>query len=159
MARRLRTCALDDFVVDARRQQRLEQALGHSLANVPSLGGRTLVLVDTSWSMHDAFSKDGTLKRWDAAVIFGVALALRCASADVVSFASTRQTKVVFGSAASNSNVAVDRPCGPLGPAVIAVATGASIVKVRSAGEASGFPEGSIARARKVWVPSASTPV
>ncbi|GIJ47247.1 RNA-binding protein [Virgisporangium aliadipatigenens] len=74
----------------------LERALGHSLANVPRLDGRTLVLVDTSYSMHNAFSMDGTLKRWDAAVIFGVALALRCATADVVSFASTRQTKV-FG--------------------------------------------------------------
>lgn len=67
----------------------LEQAIGHSLASIPSLPGRTLVLVDTSGSMHESFSKDGTLMRWDAAVIFGVALAQRCASADVVSF-STR---------------------------------------------------------------------
>ncbi|MDG4820340.1 TROVE domain-containing protein [Asanoa sp. WMMD1127] len=64
----------------------LEQAIGHSLASVPELAGRTLVLVDTSGSMQATFSKDGTLRRWDAAVIFGVALAQRCASADVVSF-------------------------------------------------------------------------
>lgn len=64
----------------------LEQALGHSLANVPVLSGRTLVLVDTSGSMHAGFSKDGTVMRWDAAVVFGIALGYRCQQADVVSF-------------------------------------------------------------------------
>lgn len=67
----------------------LEQALSHCLSNIPAMSGRTLVLVDTSTSMEESFSKDGTLKRWDAAVIFGVALAQRCATADVVSFSST----------------------------------------------------------------------
>jgi hypothetical protein len=67
----------------------LEQALSYSLANIPALPGRTLVLVDTSTSMNAGFSKDGTLKRWDAAVVFSVALAGRCASVDVVSFSST----------------------------------------------------------------------
>lgn len=70
----------------------LEQALGHCLANIPALPGRTLILVDTSTSMNAGFSKDGTLKRWDAAVIFGVALAQRCATAEVVSFSSTART-------------------------------------------------------------------
>jgi hypothetical protein len=64
----------------------LEQALGHCLANVPALPGRTLVLIDTSGSMHCGFSRDGTLMRWDAAALFGLALARRCAYADVVSF-------------------------------------------------------------------------
>jgi hypothetical protein len=64
----------------------LEQALGHSLANINRLPGRTLVLVDTSGSMHAGFSKDGTVMRWDAAVVFGIALGYRCAQADVVSF-------------------------------------------------------------------------
>jgi hypothetical protein len=65
----------------------LEQALGHSLANVPALRGRTLVLVDTSTSMEGEFSGfDGTLARWDIAVLFGAAVALRCESADIVSF-------------------------------------------------------------------------
>ncbi|MER7331648.1 MULTISPECIES: TROVE domain-containing protein [unclassified Micromonospora] len=64
----------------------LEQALGYALGNIPSLPGRTLVMVDTSGSMNAGFSKDGTLMRWDAAVIFGVALAQRCDTADVVSF-------------------------------------------------------------------------
>jgi hypothetical protein len=69
----------------------LEQALAHSLANIPELPGRTLVLVDTSASMNESFSKDGTLKRWDAAVIFGVAFAQRCAAADVVSYSSAQR--------------------------------------------------------------------
>lgn len=68
----------------------LEKALTASLANIPQLGGRTLVLVDTSSSMDDAFSKDGSLMRWDAAALFGIALGQRCASADVVSFSSAR---------------------------------------------------------------------
>jgi len=67
----------------------LEKALGHCLANIPALAGRTLILVDTSGSMNARFSKDGTLMRWDAAVIFGVALGLRSAEADVVSFSNS----------------------------------------------------------------------
>lgn len=67
----------------------LEQAITHSLANVPALAGRTLILVDTSTSMKWAFSQDGGLKRWDAAAMFGIALGLRCADADVVSFSDT----------------------------------------------------------------------
>jgi hypothetical protein len=78
----------------------LEQALGHCLANIPALPGRTLVLVDTSGSMDASFSKDGTLMRWDAAALFGVALAQRCAQADVVSFSDnyygTGRPSVVF---------------------------------------------------------------
>jgi TROVE domain len=67
----------------------LEQALGHSLSSIPALGGSTLILVDTSSSMNAGFSKDGTLMRWDAAALFGIALGSRCAWADVVSFSST----------------------------------------------------------------------
>jgi hypothetical protein len=70
----------------------LENALAQCLRNIPALAGRTLILVDTSGSMNARFSKDGTLMRWDAAVLFGVALAQRCASADVVSFSGA--TKV-----------------------------------------------------------------
>lgn len=69
----------------------LEQALDHSLSNIPELKGRTLILVDTSGSMNAGFSKDGTLMRWDAAVVFGLALGRRCAHADVVSFSAPYQ--------------------------------------------------------------------
>lgn len=66
----------------------LEKALQLSLGNVPYLKGRTLILVDTSSSMHAGFSKDGTVKRWDAAVLFALALAERCDFPEVVSFSS-----------------------------------------------------------------------
>ncbi|MCC9308416.1 TROVE domain-containing protein [Kitasatospora sp. RB6PN24] len=66
----------------------LEKALTASLANIPRLDGRTLVLVDTSGSMESGFSKDGTLMRWDAAALFGIALGHRCEQADVVSFSA-----------------------------------------------------------------------
>lgn len=68
----------------------LEKALTASLSNIPELDGRTLVLVDTSSSMNAGFSKDGTLMRWDAAALFGIALGRRCQDADVVSFSSAQ---------------------------------------------------------------------
>ncbi|PBC64604.1 RNA-binding protein [Streptomyces sp. Tue6028] len=68
----------------------LERALGHSLANVPALPGRTLVLVDRSGSMFFSQMSDRSrLNRADAAAIFGTALALRAADADLVEFGST----------------------------------------------------------------------
>lgn len=68
----------------------LERALGHSLANVPALPGRTLVLVDRSGSMFwSRLSDRSELTRADAAAIFGTALALRAERADLVEFGST----------------------------------------------------------------------
>ncbi|MCW2522891.1 MAG: hypothetical protein JWO63_1226 [Frankiales bacterium] len=64
----------------------LERALSTSLANVPSLGGRTLVLVDRSGSMFGPMSARSQLTRADAAAVFGSALAVRAASADLVEF-------------------------------------------------------------------------
>jgi hypothetical protein len=74
----------------------LERALGHSLANVPALPGRTLVLVDRSGSMFwSQVSERSQLDRAAAAAIFGTALALRAADADLVQFGSTSE-KVTF---------------------------------------------------------------
>jgi hypothetical protein len=67
----------------------LEQALGHSLTNVPALPGRTLVLVDRSGSMWARLSDRSELNRADAAAIFGTALAVRAADADLVEFGTT----------------------------------------------------------------------
>ena len=65
----------------------LEQALGHSLANVPSLPGRTLVLVDRSPSMwQQKFSAHSSMPWADAAAVFGTAIAQRAANADLVEF-------------------------------------------------------------------------
>jgi hypothetical protein len=72
----------------------LDKALTASLSNVPRIKGHTLILVDTSSSMDAGFSKDGTLKRWDAAAVFGIALGHACSrrgQAEVVSFSSMQR--------------------------------------------------------------------
>lgn len=76
----------------------LEKALQHALVNVPALDGRTLILIDTSGSMQSSFSKDGALRCWDAATVFGLALAARGRAATVVSFSNaSRVFPVVAG--------------------------------------------------------------
>lgn len=69
--------------------QALETALGHSLANVPALPGRTLVLVDRSGSMFGTLSARTQLNRADSAAVFGTAVALRAEKADLVEFGTT----------------------------------------------------------------------
>jgi len=67
----------------------LEIALQHSLANVPELGGHTLVLVDRSPSMWEQkFSPRSSMPWADAAAVFGVAVALRAERADLVEFSA-----------------------------------------------------------------------
>jgi hypothetical protein len=66
--------------------QALETALDLCLNNLPMFPDRTLILIDTSGSMNDALSAKSQLKRWDAAAMFGLALAARCHEADVVAF-------------------------------------------------------------------------
>lgn len=67
----------------------LEQALDHSVANIPALPGRTLILVDLSGSMWwDALSKRSTLRRWEAAGVFGAALAKRNPTADLYAYSN-----------------------------------------------------------------------
>ncbi len=67
----------------------LERALDGSLGCVPRLGGRTLILVDRSGSMFCAMSARSQLTRADTGAVFGAALALRCANADLVQFGTT----------------------------------------------------------------------
>jgi hypothetical protein len=68
----------------------LEQALGHSLANVPRLKGSTLILVDRSPSMFPGYGfstpnqSDITLA--EQAAVFGSALALRAEKPTLVEF-------------------------------------------------------------------------
>jgi hypothetical protein len=68
----------------------LEQALNHSLANVPRLKGSTLILVDRSPSMFPGYffstqnSSDITLA--EQAAVFGSALALRAEKPTLVEF-------------------------------------------------------------------------
>lgn len=67
----------------------LSAALDLSLQNIPTLPGRTLVMVDTSGSMADTFSEHTEMKMWDAAALFGIAVALRNEQVDVVSYSNT----------------------------------------------------------------------
>ena len=78
----------------------LEQALGASLANVPELNGRTLVLVDRSGSMFGPVSSKSGLNRADTAALFGAAVALRCEHADLVQF-GTSSARVDYRAAES----------------------------------------------------------
>jgi hypothetical protein len=73
----------------------LEQALNHSLANVPELPGRTLILVDRSRSMWCKLSARSELLRSDAAALFGTALAMRAQGADLVQY-GTHSAPVPF---------------------------------------------------------------
>jgi hypothetical protein len=79
----------------------LEKALNGSLANVPALKGRTLVLVDRSLSMWGATMSAHSEMVWaDAAAVFGAAVASRAECADLVEFAS-RPALVKSGAAES----------------------------------------------------------
>lgn len=78
----------------------LEKALNLSLANVPALPGRSLILVDMSGSMYAPLSARSDLLRSEAGAIFGSALAVRCEQADLVQF-GTGHAPVEFGRAES----------------------------------------------------------
>lgn len=72
----------------------LEKGLDASLANVPALTGRTLILIDSSDSMWHSVSADSEMLYADNAQLFGIALAKRIldsasgSQATVVSFSS-----------------------------------------------------------------------
>lgn len=67
----------------------LERALAASLANVPELGGSTLILVDRSGSMFGPQMKGTQLDRADSAALFGSALAMRAKNATLVEFGTS----------------------------------------------------------------------
>lgn len=69
----------------------LEQALNHSLSNIPVLHGRTLILVDQSGSMFNQVSEKSMALWSDTAALFGTALALRSEKFKLVQFGSTSE--------------------------------------------------------------------
>jgi hypothetical protein len=77
----------------------LEQALGHSLANVPALPGKTLILVDRSPSMfpgyHYSTANRSDITLAEQAAVFGAALALRAEKPTLVEFGGTSKTVTV----------------------------------------------------------------
>jgi hypothetical protein len=101
----------------------LEQALGHALSRVPALPGRTLILVDQSGSMGKPLSQRSQLTCSDAAIVFGSALALRAASAELVQF-DNRSAPVPVRAGESLLRVA-ERFWGPRGGTNTAAAVGA----------------------------------
>ena len=78
----------------------LEEALNHSLKNVPALDGNTLILVDRSGSMFGSVSEKSGLNFADTAALFGSALAIRAEKATLVAFGSTSE-KVSFSATSS----------------------------------------------------------
>ncbi|MFV0459812.1 MAG: TROVE domain-containing protein [Actinomycetales bacterium] len=83
----------------------LERALQHSLSCVPAMPGHSLVLVDRSGSMFSQLTRRSVLTRADAAAVFGAALGLRAAAADLVAF-GTGSTRVRMGRGESVLKVA-----------------------------------------------------
>jgi hypothetical protein len=71
----------------------LEKALNHSLANVPALSGRTLILVDRSPSMFPGFyystPNKSDIPLAEQAAVFGAALAVRAEKPTLVEFGGT----------------------------------------------------------------------
>lgn len=67
----------------------LEAALELSTKNIPSLGGTTLVCVDTSASMGMGISGKSKLFTYEVAALFGVSLAKKGEDVTYVEFAST----------------------------------------------------------------------
>jgi hypothetical protein len=60
-----------------RWSQALEEAITHSLKNIPDLDGRTLVLIDTSGSMQRSMSDNSKVMAVTAAALFGLALKVK----------------------------------------------------------------------------------
>lgn len=82
----LRFYAAHREVATTRWSEALDAGIELSLANIPALTGRTLVLVDVSGSMFAAMAGRSRLQRVEAAAIFAAALAMRAEAADLVTF-------------------------------------------------------------------------
>jgi len=72
----------------------LEEALDLSVKNIPTLEGRTLILVDCSGSMYSAPSRRSSIAMWEIAAVFGSALALRNPGSTLVGYDTT--SKVII---------------------------------------------------------------
>lgn len=79
----------------------LEDALEHSLVNVPALDGKTLIVIDNSGSMYYS---GGYMTYADTANLFGVALAKRANDATVVVY-GTRSNELNFRSTSSTFHI------------------------------------------------------
>lgn len=66
----------------------LEQAVQHSLQNVPALPGNTLIMVDVSGSMFGGWGNRSEVQNADIASLFGSALALRAEKPTLVAYSN-----------------------------------------------------------------------
>jgi hypothetical protein len=99
--------------VDSERwKAALAEAVELSMANVPRLAGKTLVLVDVSGSMVAPMSGRTELQRWEAAGVFAVAIAMRAEHVDLYAYSALgrglrlginvdRKERIEFGAGAS----------------------------------------------------------
>lgn len=69
----------------------LEKAVELSVSNIPSLPGKTLVLIDRSGSMNSALSERSSVSLCDAAAVFGIAVAKKCEQVDVYAYDNTAE--------------------------------------------------------------------
>jgi hypothetical protein len=98
-------------------QAALEQALEHSVENIPVFDGRTLVLIDTSASMSDKISNNSKMSRAGVAALFGAAVANKNAgNVDLVLFATnSEQIPVPVGGSVLNLVKTVEGRNGRVG--------------------------------------------
>ncbi len=94
----------------------LEDALEQSVANVPVLDGRTLVLIDTSASMQSPVSNRSKVMRFETGALFAATVAKRAAKADVVIFGTdSRELPVVKGQSVLRYIEKVEKAIGSVG--------------------------------------------
>jgi hypothetical protein len=67
----------------------MDRAMGSALAGVPSLPGRTLILIDRSVSMFTQVCRGSAVTVADRAAVFGTALALRAEEANLIQFGTS----------------------------------------------------------------------
>lgn len=90
----------------------LEQALNHSLSNIPYLEGRTLIMVDQSGSMFYNVSDQSAASWGETAALFGAALASRCERFKLVQFGSTSEDVPMYEGESVLRVVSRFRPLG-----------------------------------------------
>jgi hypothetical protein len=66
----------------------LEQAMQASAKQIPQLPGRTLIMIDTSGSMHGNVSAKSEIRHVDVGALIGLALAFGMSNVDIVGYAT-----------------------------------------------------------------------
>lgn len=109
----LRFLSAAEQVTSLRWHGALEKAVQHSLANIPALPGKTLILVDVSGSMFYTVTERSKMQLYKVASLFGSALALRAEHADLIAYSSgADRLNFTPGTAALTlANAVAQAPC------------------------------------------------